>query len=241
MLKSEYSRPDGPRVQPIHLHAPLAQADLGFRRTLRRAAGLMQSGAIVNAVACVIGVVSMLAFFFPVLSLAGTVLNIGLSLVGVALTSSGWWALAAPEPGAPAAGAMSCRWVRLAQVLPLVPCLLLGAALLRYLRDPEDWTIPAMMGGVGLVLLVLFPAIGFFAGIGYLTVLARRLDDRELQQRIRTMAWSVPLLMTVGACLLVGPIGASVVTWRVFARFKRDLDAIEREEQDRAVRAVKAA
>lgn len=77
----------------------------------------------------------------------------------------------------------------------------------------------------GLVALVAW-AVRFFASMVYVRWLARRIPDEFAERRAGMLMWAGPLLMTVGACLLVGPLIALVLYWNLINWVRRDLRRI---------------
>lgn len=65
-------------------------------------------------------------------------------------------------------------------------------------------------GGLG-VLGTVAGAVQFFAMMLYARWLAQRVPDSVMVERTKTYLWLLPLLYTVGSCLLVGPLVAWVL------------------------------
>ena len=60
----------------------------------------------------------------------------------------------------------------------------------------------------------------------YLRWLAPRLPDDEVDAWARRLMWLGPLLVTVGALIVVGPLIAMVLYWNLLDRVRRNLKQI---------------
>ena len=60
----------------------------------------------------------------------------------------------------------------------------------------------------------------------YLRWLAPRLPDDEVDAKARRLMWLGPLLVTVGALIVVGPLIAMVLYWNLLDRVRRNLKQI---------------
>jgi hypothetical protein len=90
-------------------------------------------------------------------------------------------------------------------------------------------TTQAATGFLELVLsFIQFVAYAtwYFASMMYVQWIGARIPSDNVVRRARTLMWAGPLLMTVGACLVVGPLIAIVLYWNLLDWVRKDLKAI---------------
>ncbi len=96
-----------------------------------------------------------------------------------------------------------------------------------HLRKPQPQTggSSSVLFSLGLLALGV-SAVQFFAAMLYLRWLAPRLPDDEVDAWARRLMWLGPLLVTVGALIVVGPLIAMVLYWNLLDRVRRNLKQI---------------
>jgi hypothetical protein len=78
----------------------------------------------------------------------------------------------------------------------------------------------------GILGFVAF-AVQFFAMMIYMKWLATRVPDGWIIRRSKTYMWLLPVLYTVGSCLLVGPLIALILYWNLLHRMRKHLISIQ--------------
>lgn len=144
----------------------------------------------------------------------------GFSVLATAVSLVGYWLLTTPDPALSQAEQPRAarRVVRAAvaaaagiQALALVAAFLtprLATGAMAPVNPGPAFQI--VSGGLG-VLGTIAGAVQFFAMMLYARWLALRVPDPDMVQRTRTYMWLLPVLLTVGTCLLVGPIVAWIL------------------------------
>jgi len=144
----------------------------------------------------------------------------GLAVLATSVSLIGYWLLTTPDPALSLAEQPRAarRVVRAAvaavviiQAMGMVvafmtPRLATGAA--GPMNTSQALQIAA--GGLG-VLGTIAGAVQFFAMMLYARWLAQRVPDSAMVERTKTYMWLLPLLYTVGSCLVVGPLVAWVL------------------------------
>lgn len=77
--------------------------------------------------------------------------------------------------------------------------------------------------GLGIVAF----AVQFFAMMTYMKWLGTRVPDGWIIRRSKTYMWLLPVLYTVGSCLLVGPLIALILYWNLLHRMRKHLISIQ--------------
>lgn len=82
-----------------------------------------------------------------------------------------------------------------------------------------------LLGGLGLVSLAA-SATQYFAAIRYTRWLASRVPDDYVVRRTKTYMWLLPVLVTVGALVLIGPLIALIMYWNLLHRMRKHIKSI---------------
>lgn len=92
---------------------------------------------------------------------------------------------------------------------------------------------PTALGDAGTIIAdvatlggFLALAVQFFGMMGYQQWLGRRIPDQWISRRAKTYRWLLPLLATVGALVLIGPLIALVMYWNLLDRMRKHLKSI---------------
>jgi hypothetical protein len=144
----------------------------------------------------------------------------------------GWWLFTEPDPALPA----SARGDGPRRVIRGVVILAAASAVLNMAISGNLTNAGfALAGGLtgGTLLMIGFSGLAelaklarFFASMLYLQWLAPRLPDEVAQRRARLYMWLLPVIAVVGACVLVGPLIASVLSWLLLFRVRRGIGAV---------------
>jgi hypothetical protein len=92
---------------------------------------------------------------------------------------------------------------------------------------PAIWTLLVVV--MNLASLAA-SGLQFFASMIYLRWLAPRLPDDRVFKRAKMLMWLGPLLMTVGAFILIGPLVALVLYYNLLNWVRLDLKRILGEQ-----------
>lgn len=171
-----------------------------------------------------------------------------LMLVAGAAGVIGWWWLTTrdPQEGSFAHPSRSRPVVRFAVIAQAALFLLLSvgpAILTAGMTDatPES----AVSGALGVLALVgiaslLIVAIKFFTTMSYLRWLASRIPDETIDESAARFMWLGPLLVTVGALIIVGPLIALIMYWNLVFKTWKGLSEIALDQRDKAELAAAA-
>ncbi|HYE02894.1 MAG TPA: hypothetical protein VD963_06635 [Phycisphaerales bacterium] len=187
---------------------------------------------VVQIIGSLVAGVSLRAGLPPAMPTSFDALMLVAHLLVQALSAAGWWLLSAPDP----AHVLVDRGTRARQVVRVAVIIQLVAAVLQVAAQQADarQLVPARLADImGLVSLVA-AAIGFFGAMVYLRWLAPRLGDEFIQERARMLMWAAPLLVTVGACVLVGPIAALFLYCGLLNHTRERLLEVRRWQEARA-------
>lgn len=140
----------------------------------------------------------------------------------------GLWLFSEPDPGFAGAndGGQARRLVRVTAVIQAVVSVLalIPAAM------PSVSANVTIVGGLIMLLLGLMNFAAwvtcFFAQMMYIRWLAPRIPDRWVFDRAKLLMWLGPLLYTVGALIVIGPLIALVLYWNMLDRIRKELKRI---------------
>lgn len=159
------------------------------------------------------------------LALQWTLAIAGLAIGALGLV--GWWRLSTPDPDY--TGKDEGRTPRVLIRATVVAYALLAVAgfaigLPTAGAEPDDAIAPLVMV-LGLVNLLVF-AVQFFASMLYVRWLGQRVPSTRIVKRASRLMWLGPLLYTVGALIVIGPLIALVLYYNLLDWLRKDLKAI---------------
>jgi len=161
----------------------------------------------------------------------------------------GWWLLSTPMPMHESTRMDKARiWVRGLLIasagltaLQFVAGLAIGVS-----TAPTTPTGPsaagasvgafAFVGGIGL-LSTLVSVAGYVVQMLYVAWLGQRIPDQDIHRRGKRNAWLVPVLATVGAIIIVGPLIALILYWNLVDALRKQLKHL-RLNQERLARGT---
>ncbi len=241
---------------------PTPGAADGFTTTLSdsspRYVGTLRDGAVFVMAAMVINLGATVAMFVVGLT-AGPALTSDPSgagetmallemahalvmLVSTAAGVLGWWWLTTRDPkeaefASPSKSRPVVRFAVIAQTLLLL-ALAVGPASVVAMTSPdapEQAFAGAMflVAGLGLTAFVAM-AVKFFATMSYVRWLAGRIPDETLDESAARFMWLGPVLVTIGALVVVGPLIAVIMYWNLIFKTWRGLSEIAMDQRDQA-------
>lgn len=182
-------------------------------------------------------------------------LNIGLSIMGLAVQVTillGWWRFTTRDPGdTTPEGAPTARVVVRSAVITSAGSSLLGlvaAAIAIFAafgggaptgQGTGAGLPPLLLTAIGLggltsvVGLAAF-AVQFFGGMLYVRGMALRLPSEKIARLAKTRMIACPIWATVGILILVGPVVAAVLYWRLLYLVRRAIGRVLREQAGEA-------
>lgn len=156
-----------------------------------------------------------------------------MGFVPVAMIILGYWKYTQPDPQySGIESPNSARKILRIAVLVSAGSQLASAAILVVASVPQlagSGTLVLVAGVAILASLVSFAAwaVQFFACMRYTLWMSRRIPDYYMTRRTQTYLWLLPLLATVGALIIIGPLIALVLYWNLLDRLKKHVKAIE--------------
>jgi len=184
---------------------------------------------ILNAILLSI-ILMVVAFGAMMAGVPGAESATNLAAVGVSLMSLlGYWRFSEPDPSAVAFESTdSARKV--------LRCAVVASLALTTLTVVMEFTSitgagaagPAMTGVSGLLTLCgwVAQAVIFFATMRYTRWMASRVPDTFIVKRTKRYMWLLPVLTTVGALVLIGPLVALIMYWNLLNRLRQHLKSI---------------
>jgi len=142
----------------------------------------------------------------------------------------GWWRMSTPDPALTGThdGGLARKLVRVCVALNVA---FVVANTLLSVAASNGAALAATPVLVAVaVLATIVSVVAFFAQMVYIRWLAPRLPNAHVRQRAKTLMWLGPLLYTVGALLLVGPLIALVLYWNMLDKVRADLREIRDEK-----------
>lgn len=151
----------------------------------------------------------------------------------------GWWLLSTPMPMHESTRMDKARiWVR---------GLLIANAGLTALQFVTGLAMgvsgsagSAGVGAIGILMVVgvlstLVSVAGYVVQMLYVAWLGQRIPDQDIHRRGKRNAWLVPVLATVGAIIIVGPLIALILYWNLVDALRKQLKHL-RLNQERLAR-----
>jgi hypothetical protein len=220
----------------------------GYLRRLRQGVQLIYWGLIARIA---VGLVSAgIAFVHGVLlGMGGTgdaihVMLLALLIIAdVAISVAvivGWWLLSTPDPAVPPEDRRNRLrwWVRaLAVALGVVGIASSAGDIAASTTGPNagaTFTNALVVAGValGVVVIVAWAAF-YFLSMKYFSWIASRIPNQPLVEFASRMRWLGPVLFVVGApCIMLGPLAALILYLVLVRRLMRQVQAVERRQQD---------
>ena len=235
------SMPDFDFNTPVSTANSLSSASPEFLAGLRSGLGLILNGLLL--VVALLTLQMLLAMVAAALNEKPMLLQLGLQalmLGATGMTVVGYWKFSEADSAGnddPAAASLR-RLIRVPVVIQFVSGLAwLGTAIgLAY----GLWSTPGASpsAGVGIVYLVaLFGTLAasvvawivqLIGVVLYVKWLGGRVPDAFIQRRASVYAWLLPLLQTVGICVVgLGPLIALVLYWNMLDRLRKHVRAIQ--------------
>ncbi len=195
--------------------------------------------AIITAI--IVGVLLLIAGFAAATASGGS--SIGLQIFGEVLQTLawaavlyGWWLFSEPDPHYTGkdAGDNARKFVRVTVIIQAAVTAIGFVVELGHIGSGSAnvtaltaWDILA----VAMMLIGLASQVAWFiASMLYLKWLGARLPDARVVKRARLLIWLGPVLSTVGALILVGPLIALVLYYNLLDWVRKDLRAIRAEQ-----------
>lgn len=232
----------------------LAFAPAAYLATLHRGASIVVVTILVMVVFFVLSF--GVGMYFAASSPTGTapvvveaLASIGGLVLGLVLLY-GWWLLSTAMPAHKSTHLDKARiWVRGLLIasagltaLQFVAGLAIGVSPASTAPSGPG-TAGASMGAIALV--GGFGLLGTLVGVGgyivqmlYVGWLGQRIPDQDIHRRGKRNAWLVPLLATVGAIILVGPLIALILYWNLVNDLRKQLKHLHDNQERYAVNAV---
>jgi hypothetical protein len=197
-----------------------------YLASLHRGVVLVLCAALAHATITPVAIGSAFAFAFtpPALLLVGMTT---VSLVSSLLSLAGWWMFTTPDPGI-MDGDKGDRPRQIARA-----CVAMQAVTTLAMAAIEH--IPFGVGVQPLVNVVMvfggaLTIAGFFASMYYIRWLAPRVPDKSLRDTAARYLWLLPLIAVLGACVLLGPLIASILYLLVLNQVRIALRDIRRRQ-----------
>jgi hypothetical protein len=213
----------------------LQYASANYLKTVLSGLSLVLNGILLKIVLAVVG------FFATVMVASGSLPLIlsGVGLIPSAMLIVGYWRYTQPDPGF--TGQETPDSAR--KVMRIMVCIQAGttvADLLYEMLAASGALATPSPGGAAAKLAVLAPglailialvgfvawAVQFFATMRYTRWLARRVPDVHIVKRTHSYMWALPVLTTVGALIVIGPLIALVLYWNLHDRLRKHLKSI---------------
>ncbi len=210
----------------------LRNSDPAYQQTLLKGVSFVLNGIIAMIIMVIISVAVRLASTGgqPATAPAITPLDVGLQMISFAIglvIAYGWWLFSESDPRLTGehAGGSARQVVRVCIAINVV------ASALSFVLYLLAWiTGAALLAGIMLIGIGLVAGIAgivaFFAQMLYVKWLAPRLPNEAVYKRSKTLMWLGPVLYTVGALLIVGPLIALVLYWNMLDKVRKDLKGI---------------
>jgi serine/threonine protein kinase len=187
-------------------------------RKLRRGVSCVIIGACGLLLSTVASLVMGFAVGLDMIGASSVVIAFDISMATLqvamaALIMTGWWMASSPDPSI--LGMDRADWPRRVLRITMFIALLLFVIVmigksLDLFEVEHRVLLVSLLGLLTLMLIAL--AVLFIASMVYLRWLARRVPDRRAEQQAMHYLWLLPLLSTVGLCVLgLGPVAAAVL------------------------------
>ena len=196
-----------------------------YLATLQRGLSFILNAILVMVINVVLGIVAG-AMSMTALMQATSLIGIGVSLALVV----GWWLFSEEDPAFVGTdnGSTARRVIRVVVAIELATTIV--SAVLQFLPAAAATSASAPLALlavlVGLGSLAVW-AVKFFAAMLYLRWLSPRIPSEFVDRRAGLLMWLCPVLVTVGAILLMlGPLVALVLYWNLLNRVRGEIRAI---------------
>lgn len=205
---------------------------------LHKGVFIIQAAIITAIIATVLLLIVGLAVAFT-----SAVLSTGAQIAGQVIQTGawaavlyGWWLFSEPDPHYTGkdAGDGSRKFVR---VTVIIQAAVTAIAFVVGLGQIGSGSLTATSLSVWDILAFVMMLIGlasqvawFIASMLYLKWLGARLPDARVVKRAGLLVWLGPVLSTVGALILVGPLIALVLYYNLLDWVRKDLRAIRAEQ-----------
>jgi hypothetical protein len=201
----------------------LAKVDSGL--------GLVLNGILLSIVVALLNIAASFAFSG---SLAVTVVMAVMGLATQAMIAYGYFKFSEPDPGYTGIERPDSarQWLRIAVIagaaIAVVQLLLTITMLLGGGITPGAaggmMIVLGILGLVGIAAMIAW-AVQFFAAILYVRWLAKRVPDEAMVKKTRLYIWLLPVLATVGALIVIGPLIALVLYWNMLNALRKHVKA----------------
>jgi hypothetical protein len=202
-----------------------------YLATLQRGLSFILNAILVMVVNLVLGVVAGSMSSMALMNVS-SLIGIGVSLALVV----GWWLFSVEDPAYVGRndGSTARRVIRVVVAIELASTIF--GAVLQFVPLPATpgagYVVLAAVASLGS--LVIW-AVKFFSAMLYVRWLAPRIPSDFVDRRARLLMWLCPVLVTVGAVLLMlGPLIALVLYWNLLNRVRAEIRTI-RQRQGRFV------
>ncbi|TVQ79630.1 MAG: hypothetical protein EA380_04255 [Phycisphaeraceae bacterium] len=146
------------------------------------------------------------------------------------LLLAGWWKLTTPEPTPPDIASKPDHRAPARVWMLIYAVAWIGTSIftMLYMTTITSTPTPSQMLIIMLPeFLVLGIAIPMYIYIMlYMKWIAMRLPDRSAYSLARPLVWAAPLLATVGACILVGPLATVILTVYLLFKLHKGISAL---------------
>lgn len=213
----------------------LQHASTEYQRSVESGLGLVLNGILVSIVLAVFNMALGIAGAPASLVLVGTALG----LVPQVMLVLGYMRYTAPDPQfsgteLPDAARKLARIAVLVGAACALVQLLLQLGIIAGAGGAVGGAAGAsglsliLVGLIGLVSLLSLVAwaVQFFAVIKYTRWMAKRVPDGWIVDKTKLYIWLLPVLATVGALILIGPLIALVLYWNLHHRLRKQVQSI---------------
>lgn len=197
---------------------------------LKRGLGLIVAGILLKLITIIIAfavgiTVGAIGQFVAALALVITAFDFVVSI----MILTGYWMYTAPDPGY-VGHELPSSARQVVRVTVIIQAAITG--LLFAIQMIETLGVGAgrpLLGHIALALSVIALvswAVQIFSAMRYTRWVASRIPDEKVVKQTRTYMWLLPLLFTVGAVLIVGPLLAIVLYWNMLDRVRKQIKAM---------------